>query len=238
VTGSIRPAPWPPPAELVPTLTASDGFRLGAYEQPPKGKPRGGIVVLQEIFGVNEHVRSVADGYAADGYRVIAPAIFDRAEAGVELGYDAPGMERGRNLRAAIKPEHTIADVAAAVAWLNDAGRVAVIGYCWGGSLAWFAATRIPGLACTVGYYGGMVAGALNEKPRCPVMLHFGEEDRSIPASDVAKIRAAADPAVVEVFTYPGAGHAFNRAGNAAWHGPSAAKARERTLAFLRRHVG
>jgi carboxymethylenebutenolidase len=220
------------------TLTAPDGFRLGAYEKRPAGKPRGGIVVLQEIFGVNAHIRSVADGYAAEGYHVVAPAIFDRAQPGVELSYDAPSMAQGRDIRNAIELDDTLADITAAVQALQPSGKVAVIGYCWGGSLAWFAATRIPGLACTVGYYGGMIAGALGEKPRCPVMLHFGEEDRGIPMSDVAKIKAAADPALVQVFSYPGAGHAFNRAGTPVWHGPSAEKALERTLAFLRKHVG
>jgi carboxymethylenebutenolidase len=223
---------------MVLTLTAADGFRLGAYEKRPAGRPRGGLVVVQEIFGVNAHIRSVADGYAADGYHVVAPAIFDRAETGVELGYDMPAAERGRDLRAAIRLDDTLADIAAAVAALKGAGKVAVIGYCWGGSLAWFAATRIAGLAGTVGYYGGMIAGALGETPRCPVMLHFGELDRSISMSDVAKVRAAVDPAVVQVFTYPGAGHAFNRAGTSAWHEPSATLARERTIAFFRKYVG
>ena len=219
-------------------LTANDGQRLAAYEAKPADKPRGGVVLLQEIFGVNEHMRSVADGYARDGYAVIAPALFDRAQPGVELGYDAAASERGRNLRSAIKLDATIADVKAAVAAAKSSGNAAVIGYCWGGSLAWFAAARVPGLACVVGYYGGMIAAALNEKPRCRVMLHFGEDDRGIPMPDVAKIKAAVDPKLVQVFTYPGAGHAFNRAGSAAWHGPSAELARERTLAFLRQHVG
>ena len=220
------------------TLAAADGHRLAAYEARPEGKPRGAIVLLQEIFGVNEHMRAVADGYARDGYAVIAPGLFDRAEPGVELGYDGAASERGRNLRTAIKLDATIADITAAVAAAKPAGKVAVIGYCWGGSLAWFAAAGVPGLACAVGYYGGMIANALNERPRCPVMLHFGETDRGIPLSDVAKIKAAVDPAMVQVFTYPGAGHAFNRAGSAAWHGPSAEVARQRTLAFLRQHLG
>jgi len=219
-------------------LTAADGHRLGAYEARPAGKPRGAIVLLQEIFGVNEHIRGVADGYARDGYAVIAPAVFDRAARDVELGYDRAGMERGRDLRAAIKLDATIADIAAAVDAVKGAGKVAVVGYCWGGSLAWFSAARVPSLACTVGYYGGMIAHALNERPRCPVMLHFGEEDRGIPLSDVTKIKVAFDPAAVQVFTYPGAGHAFNRDGSAAWDGPSAGTARERTVEFLRQHVG
>ena len=223
---------------MAPALTASDCHRLAAYEKHPAGRPRGGLIVLQEIFGVNPHIRTVADGYAADGYHVFAPALFDRVERGAELGYDAVATERGRNLRGKIQLDDTLADIAAAARALEQSGKVAVVGYCWGGSLAWFAACRIPGLACAIGYYGGMIASGLSEKPRCPVMLHFGEEDRWIAMTEVSKVNAAVDPDVVQVFTYPGAGHAFNRAGNAAWHGPSAEKARERTLAFLRKHVG
>jgi carboxymethylenebutenolidase len=132
-------------------LTASDGFRLAAYEKRPAGRPRGGIVLLQEIFGVNAHIRAVADGYAADGSWVIAPAVFDRAERDVDLAYEPPAMKKGVDLRATIKLEDTLADIAAAAKALQPAGKVAVIGYCWGGSLAWFAATRLSGLACTVG---------------------------------------------------------------------------------------
>ncbi len=219
-------------------LAAADGHRLGTYEMRATGRLRGGIVVLQEIFGVNPHIKSVVEGYAADGYDVLAPALFDRAEPNVELAYDPASMAEGRDLRSRIRLDDSIADIEAAVQALKPSGKVAVIGYCWGGSLAWYAATRIAGLACTVGYYGGMIAGALDETPRCPVMLHFGEADRGIPVSDVEKIKATVDPSRVHVFSYPGAGHAFNRAGNAAWHAPSAELARERTLAFLRRHVG
>jgi carboxymethylenebutenolidase len=154
------------------------------------------------------------------------------------LDYDAPSVTRGRNTRTSIKLDDTLADIDASVAAVKSAGKVAVIGYCWGGSLAWFAAARLAGIACAVGYYGGMIAASLAEKPRCPVMLHFGERDRGIPMSDVAKIKDSVDPALVQIFTYPGSGHAFNRAGNTAWHEASAALARDRTLEFLREHVG
>jgi carboxymethylenebutenolidase len=219
-------------------LTAADGHAFAAYEAKPSGKPRGGLVVIQEIFGVNPHIRRVADGYAADGYHVVAPPLFDRAERAVELGYDGADRDKGIALRKDIPTEQALQDIAAAVDALSGAGKVAVVGYCWGGSLAWLAACRLDGLAAAVGYYGGMIAANLADKPRIPVMLHFGELDGGIPMSDVAKIKAAVDPAMVEVYTYSGAGHAFNRDGNSAWHAPSAKLARDRTLAFLRRHVG
>lgn len=221
------------------TLTAADGHRFGAYEKTPSsGEVRGGLVVVQEIFGVNAHIRRVADGYAAEGYRVIAPALFDRAEAGIELGYEGADRERGFALMRSIDTGHMIADVAAAVAALQPSGRVGIVGYCLGGTLAWAAAARVPGLAAAVGYYGGMIASLLGEAPRCPVMLHFGEEDQSIPPADVEKIKAAVDPAQVQVFTYKDAGHAFNRDGTPVFRGEPARVARERTIAFLRENVG
>ena len=220
------------------TLTAGDGHQFSAYAAKPGGTPRGGLVVVQEIFGVNPHIRWVADGYAADGYDVLAPAVFDRAEAGVELGYDQADVQSGLALRQKIGIDQMLLDIAAAVDALKGAGKVGIVGYCLGGSLAWLAAARVPGLAAAVGYYGGMIAANLGEIPRCPVLLHFGEEDGGITMPDVEKVRAAADPGTVEIHTYAGAGHAFNRKGNQAWHEASARLARERTLAFLRRHVG
>jgi carboxymethylenebutenolidase len=221
------------------TLKAADGHAFAAYEKTPSsGVVRGGLVVVQEIFGLNAHIRRVADGFAEDGYRVIAPAIFDRAERGVEIGYEKADFERGAALRKAIPIDHTLADIAAAVAALHASGKIGIVGYCYGGSLAWLAAARVGGVAAAVGYYGGMIANNLDAKPRCPVMLHFGEEDQGIPMSDIAKIKAAADPSLVQIFTYKEAGHAFNREGNAAWRGEAARVARERTIAFLRGHVG
>jgi carboxymethylenebutenolidase len=218
-------------------LTASDGFALDAYEAKPAGKPRGGLVLIQEIFGVNAHIRNVADDYAKEGYHVISPAIFDRAEPHVDLDYEKPSMEKGVALRARIPVEKTLLDIAASIDALKREGKVATVGYCYGGSLAWLGATQLAGLAAAVGYYGGLVAKHLDEKPRCPVMLHFGEKDQGIPMTDVDKVRAAVDPARVEIFTYP-AGHAFNREGNQAWEPHSAMLARMRSVKFLREHVG
>jgi len=218
-------------------LTASDGFRFGAYEAEPEGRARGGLVVLQEILGVNAHIRRVADGFAADGYHVIAPAIFDRALRDVDLGYDKPDMKKGIALRRKIPTESTLLDVTASVNALRKSTKVAIVGYCWGGSLAGFSAARLPGLSAAVGYYGGMIASNLSEKPRVPVMLHFGEKDKGIPLTDVEKIRAANPPARVQIFTYP-AGHAFNRDGTAAYQVHCAMLARMRTMKFLQRHVG
>lgn len=221
------------------TLTAADGHEFSAYEAKPGGKSRGGLVIVQEIFGVNAHIRKVTDGYAAAGYRAIAPAIFDRAERGVELD---PGSsaerDKGIALRNQVSLDQMLTDIAATGTALAGTGRLGLVGFCLGGSLAWLTATRLDGFAATVGYYGGMIAGHLDEKPRRPVMLHFGEEDQGIPMSDVAKIKAVVDPAMVQVFSYAGAGHAFNRDGSAAWHEASAELALERTLGFLGQHVG
>jgi carboxymethylenebutenolidase len=192
---------------------------------------------VQEIFGINAHIRSVADRYAEAGYLAVAPALFDRAERGQELEYRNEDVARGRELRQRISLDDMVADVAASISHAARAGKVAVIGYCLGGSLAWLAAARVPGLAAAVGYYGGMIAGHLDEAPACPVLLHFGESDPSILMADVARIRAAVDPEKVQVFTYA-AGHAFNRDGTAAYHEESARVALERTMALLAKTVG
>jgi carboxymethylenebutenolidase len=219
-------------------LTAKDGHKLGAYVATPDGRPRGGLVVIQEIFGVNPHIRWVCDGYAADGYHAIAPAIFDRNERGVELEYDGADRDKARAIRQSISNEEFLLDIAAALDAVKSAGKVGIVGYCLGGSLAWLSAARIPGFSAAIGYYGGSIAASLDEKPRCPVMLHFGETDPSIPLADAEKIKATLEPKGNSVFIYPVAGHAFNRYGNKAWHEPSATLARHRTLNFLREFVG
>jgi len=220
------------------SLTARDGHSFSAYEKVPTERVRGGLVVVQEIFGVNAHIRRVADGYAADGYRVIAPALFDRAERDVELGYEGPDRQRGVGLMQAIDIDDMLADIAACVAALAPGGKVGIVGYCLGGSLAWLAAARLGGLSAAVGYYGGMIAKRLDEAPKCPVLLHFGEDDPSIPPADLERIRTLVDPARVQVFSYQDAGHAFNRDDGESFRGEPARVARERTIAFLREHVG
>jgi carboxymethylenebutenolidase len=219
-------------------LTAADGHHFSAYDVKPAGKSKGGIVLIQEIFGVNAHIRGVADGYAADGYHVIAPAIFDRVERDFDRGYEPADREAGIAIMQKLKPPEMLADIAAVVQKLAPEGKVAVVGYCLGGSLAYLAASQVPGLTATVGYYGGMIAGNLDKKPKIPVLLHFGELDQGISMDAVEKVKASVDPKLVQVFVYPDAGHAFNRAGTPSWHEPSAKLARERTVAFLKEKLG
>ena len=217
-------------------LTAADGHRLSAYraDPPPGTKPRGGIVVIQEIFGVNRHMRRMTDGFAADGYVAICPALFDRVERGVDLGYGPDDIAQGRDLRGKIAWPQTLADMAAAIAAARKAGKVGTVGYCWGGSIAWRAATQL-NVDAAVGYYGGMVAEFANEQPKCPVMLQFGEKDASIPLTDVEKVKKAHPGLPIHV--YP-ADHGFNCEDRKQYDAAAARPARERTLAFFRRHVG
>jgi carboxymethylenebutenolidase len=219
----------------IETLRTADGFSLVAYRAQAAGNRKSAaIVVLQEIFGVNHHIRAVTDRYAALGYETIAPALFDRVERNVDLGYDDHGVEVGRDLRGRIGLDATMSDIAAAVAAVSSAGPVAVIGYCWGGSLAFLAATRLPGIACAIGYYGGMIAAHADAKPRVPVQLHFGEKDEGIPLTDVEKTRQKRQD--IEIFTYP-ADHGFNCDERDEFHQPSQEKALERSLAFLERYL-
>jgi carboxymethylenebutenolidase len=177
----------------------------------------------------------VTDRFAGLGYTAVAPALFDRAERGIDIGYDEAAMKRGVALRASIKLEDTLLDVAAAIRSLGGTGKVAVIGYCWGGSLAFLSATRLSGIACAVGYYGGMIAAHAQEKPKVPVLLHFGEHDHGIPMTDVKKIIAARPD--VRVFTYD-AGHGFSCDERSSFDKASHEKAFDRTLAFLKEQLG
>ena len=153
-------------------LTAADGFNLAAYEAIPDGEPNGHVVVIQEIFGVNSHIREVCDGYAADGYHVVAPAIFDRVEAGVELGYEGDDMTRGIEIAMGkLQMENTMADVQAAINYLADKGKVGVVGYCFGGLLTWLCACNAENVTCASGYYGGGIAGANDLTPKVPTTV-------------------------------------------------------------------
>jgi carboxymethylenebutenolidase len=210
-------------------LTASDGHRLAAYESRPE-QPTAAVVIAQEIFGLNPHIRSVVDRYASIGFHTVAPALFDRVERGIELGYTSDDVARGRDIRTAIEWDVTMLDIAAAVAHVAPTGPVATIGYCWGGSLAWLAASELP-VAASVGYYGGQITQFLDRTPRCPVQLHFGALDAAIPLDGVAKI--AEQYPDVEIHVYDEADHGFNCDMRATYHPASAALALERTLAFL-----
>lgn len=217
-------------------LRSVDGFALGAYEALPEGKPKGGVVVIQEIFGVNSHIRQVVDGYAEAGYYAIAPQIFDRVERDVELGYEQADMGRGIEI-AFQKLDRALAlqDIQAAIDAASLHGKVGVVGYCFGGLLTWLAACELDGVAAAASYYGGGVAGEVNRTTRCPVIMHFGELDAHIPMSDVDKVRNAQPD--VEVFVYA-ADHGFNCDHRASYDAPAAQLARTRTLTLFDRHLG
>jgi carboxymethylenebutenolidase len=216
-------------------LRAGDGFGTTAYKAMPSGKPKAGLVVIQEIFGVNRHMRRVADDFAKAGYVAIVPALFDRVRPNIELGYDEADIAKGRELKGASQTDAALLDIAAARDAIKGAGKLGVIGYCWGGFLAWVSATRLKGFAASVSYYGGGIGGVAQEKPNCPVQFHFGQKDHAIPMSEVEKIRAAGHKGV-EVHVYP-AGHGFNCEDRGSYHADSAEVALGRALAFLEAHV-
>ena len=216
-------------------LNAADGFTLSAYRADPAGAPRGALVVAQEIFGVNSHIRAVCDGFATDGYVALAPALFDRYERSVDIGYTPTDIAKGRELKGLAQTDAALRDITAARDALAGAGKVGVIGYCWGGYVAWMVAARVPGFACVVPYYGGGMLDAIGERPNCPVMAHFGERDSMIPVDGVRKLAAAHPEA--QVFIYA-ADHGFNCDQRGSYDAAAAKLARERTLQFLRQHLG
>jgi carboxymethylenebutenolidase len=216
-------------------LTASDGHKLGAYRADPAGKPKGAVVVIQEIFGVNNHIKRTADGFAARGYTAIAPALFDRHKPGIELGYDQAAIAEGREIRGSVGDEGPLKDIQAAINAVKGVGKLATVGYCWGGALAFASATRLSGLAAAVGYYGGGIAGMAGEKPKVPTMLHFGDKDQSIPMTDVEKVKQARPD--VTVYVYP-AGHGFNCDERGSYDAASAKTALDRTMSFIAEYVG
>ena len=222
------------------TLTAADGFTSSAYLCEPPHAPKGAIVVLQEIFGVNSHIRSVADRYAAAGYLAIAPATFDRVEPGVQLGYTPDDMKRGSALKAAVEAlpaPGVLRDIQAAVDFAASAGKVGIVGYCWGGLLVWRAAEQVRGLSAAVSYYGGgMTSGSEpSRKPAVPTMAHFGDQDTHITLESVKAFEQKHPE--VEVHLYA-ANHGFNCDERGAYNAGAAATALERTLFHFGKHVG
>lgn len=212
-------------------ITADDGFTLGAYQAAPAGAPKGAVVVIQEIFGVNSHIREVVDGYAEAGYFAIAPQIFDRVERNIELGYEDADMGAGIEI-AFQKLDHDAAlkDLQAAIDAASVHGKVGVVGYCFGGLLTWRSACELNGVAAASSYYGGGLAAEADRTPRCPVIMHFGELDAHIPMSDVDQVKAAQPD--IPVYVYP-ADHGFNCDHRASYDEQAAAQARERTLALF-----
>ena len=212
------------------TLTADDGHTLGAYRADPDGPPKGGIVVLQEIFGVNKHIREVADGFAADGYVAIAPALYDRSsKKGVQLGYEGDDIAIGRDLREEFSWDDTVLDVKAAVDVLKAEGlKVGTTGYCWGGTISYLAGCRLDVQAAVV-YYGGQIVPYVDERENCPLLMHFGEHDAGIPLSDVDAIKAAHPDADVHIYD---ADHGFNCDHRGSYNEAAAKTARERTMAL------
>ena len=220
-------------------LKSVDGFDFPAYVAQPAGRPKAGIVVVQEIFGVNSHIRSVADGYAAEGYLAVAPSTFHRVKPGVEIGYSPDDMTAGMALKAAVEglpAPGVMQDLQAAVQYAAQAGKVGIVGYCWGGLLTWRAASMVDGLAAAVPYYGGGMTtpGEIARQPRVPVMVHFGDQDHWIPLDSVEAFKRAHPE--VEVHLY-NANHGFNCDQRGSYDAAAAKLARERTLAFFGRHL-
>ena len=213
------------------TLTASDGFTLGGYRADPAAKPKAAIVVIQEIFGVNSHIRNVCDRFAKEGYAAVAPAIFDCIEKDFQSGYSPDEVAIARKFVASPDWAAILRDTQAAINSVNDVGPVGIVGFCLGGSVAYAAATKLSGLKAAVGYYGGAIVRFAGDKPNVPTLLHFGEKDTGIPMTDVETIRSKRPD--VEILIYPGAQHGFGCDERASFDKPSSDLAWQRTLTFF-----
>jgi carboxymethylenebutenolidase len=217
------------------SLTASDSFQLGAYRADPAGSPKGGIVVIQEIFGVNHHIRAVCDNFAKEGYVAVAPALFDRSQRDYESGYTPPEIEKSRAFVAKPDWDAMMRDTDAAIKELKSAGPIGIVGFCMGGTIAFLAATRLSGLSAAVPYYCGRIVAFADEKPKCPVQMHFGEKDQSIPMTDVETIKQKRPDC--EIYVYKDAGHGFHCDERGSFNKESHDLAWQRTLAFLGKHM-
>ena len=217
------------------SLIAADGFQLSAYEAVPDEAAKGCIVVIQEVFGVNHHIREVCDGYAAEGYLVVAPAIFDRFQPGIELGYEQDDMMKGVGIaRGELQMENTLQDIQAAIDYLVGKGKVGLVGYCFGGLVTWVAAANATDLACASSYYGGGIIQANDLEPKVPTIMHFGALDAHIPMDDVKAIDEGHPN--VPVYVYD-ADHGFNCDHRASYNEAAATLARQRTLGFFVEHL-
>src|SRR5215472_4284175 len=217
------------------SLTAADKHKLGAYRADPSGAPKGAIVVIQEIFGVNHHIRNVCDRLAAEGYVAIAPAIFDRVEPNFTSGYSPDEIAVARKFVANPDWAAILRDTQAAIDAVKSVGPVGIIGFCLGGSIAYAAATKLSGLKAAVGYYGGAIVRFADDKPTVPTQFHFGEKDAGIPLTDVETIKAKRPE--VEIFIYPGAQHGFHCDERASYDKASADIAWPRSMAFFAKHL-
>jgi carboxymethylenebutenolidase len=209
--------------------TADDGFAFGAYHAAPSGASRGGVIVLQEIFGIDEHIRRDVDRWAALGFEAVAPSLYDRLERGYVSSHNPEGMASGLGHAQATPIGQALADIAACRDYLAPRGKVFIVGYCYGGSLAWLAAGKLDGLSGASSYYGGMVQSSAALKPKCPTVVHLGRLDTHIPADDVKAAVEAANPDV-SVYIYDDAGHGFNNEDPERHNADSADLARRRTL--------
>jgi carboxymethylenebutenolidase len=216
-------------------LTAGDGHKFSAYRAEPNGAPKGAVVVVQDLFGINPYIRKLADEFAARGYLAIAPSLFDAVKTDVALGHDEDGRTEGLELMRQVGTEHAIGEIQQAVDAVKSAGKVTIVGFGWGGYLAYVSANRVSGVACTVGYYGDGIVEDYREKRKVPTLLHFGEDDPLIPFEEVGQFRAHRPD--VSAFSYPGAAHAFNWDDSDSYHDEAARTALDRTLLWISQYV-
>ena len=216
-------------------LTSSDQHPFNAYLAEPSEAVRGAVIVIQEIFGVNAHIREVCDSYAAAGYRALAPALFDRVEPGIELGYGGADMMQGVEIaRGKLRREETLLDLQAAIDYLGSDQKTGVVGYCFGGLMSWLVACELKGIACAVSYYGGGVSGEMERTAKVPVIFHFGKLDAHIPMEQVSAVEQACPDSEVHVYD---ADHGFNCNHRASFDAAAADLARQRSLDFFAAHL-
>jgi carboxymethylenebutenolidase len=216
-------------------VTASDGHKLSAYRADPSGDVKGAVVIAHEVYGLDANVRKMADAFAAEGYVAIAPSLFDRAKPGVAFARDEAGFKEGQELAKQVSPDAALADISAAVEAVKGAGKVAIVGYGWGGYLAYISTNRVPGLACAIGYYGRGIEADFREKRKIPTLLHFGEADAAIPLEEIVQFRANRPD--VSAFSYPDVGQGFECEGQAGYNATAAQSALERTLFWISQFV-